>query len=121
MRFIDDHGVGARQQLAEPVVLQREIGEQQVMVDDDDFCRLCTAARLDDEAAIDELALAAEAIVDRRRDLRAQRVIVGQVLELRQVAARARLAPRVERPQRATVVASRVPSRTAASSRCQHR
>ena len=54
MRFIDDHGVGARQQLAEPAVLQREIGEQQVMVDDDDICRLRTAARFDDEAAIDE-------------------------------------------------------------------
>ena len=71
MRFVDDHGVGARQQLAEPAVLQRKIREQQVMIDDDDIRGLRAAARLDDEAAIEESAFPAKTIVDRRRDLRA--------------------------------------------------
>ena len=98
--FVDDHGVRSRQQLAEPQVFQREIREQQVMIDDHDLCGLRAAPRLGDETALDELALPAEAVVDGRCHLGAQRMILGEILELREVAGIARLPPRVERLER---------------------
>ena len=36
MRLIEDEGIDGRQQFAEAVLLQRQVGEQQVMIDDDD-------------------------------------------------------------------------------------
>ena len=64
MRLVDDHGVRARQELAEAALFQREIREQQMMVHDHDVRGLRFAARLEHEAAVEELALAAEAVVD---------------------------------------------------------
>ena len=121
MRLVDDHRVGAGQQLAESAFLEREIREQQMMVHDHDVGGLRFAARFEHEAAVEELAVVAEAVVDGRRDGGAQRVILGRVLELGEIAARARSAPRGVAPSSATVAASRVPSCSAVSSRCQQR
>ena len=50
VRFVEDEGVRAGQDLAESFLPDRQIGEQQMMVDDDDIRFLRRAARLDDEA-----------------------------------------------------------------------
>src|SRR6185503_10391467 len=52
------------------------------------------------EAAIKKRAVPSQAIVDGRCDLRAQCVIVGEILELREIAAVAGLAPGLESAER---------------------
>jgi hypothetical protein len=71
VRLVDDDRVGPGQQLPKAQILERQIREQQVVVDDHDLGGLRAATRLDHEATVDVLALAAEAILDGRRDLRA--------------------------------------------------
>ena len=51
VRLVEDHGFRARQQLAEAFVLQREVGEQQVMIDDHDVGGLRLAPGRDDVAS----------------------------------------------------------------------
>ena len=53
VRLVDDHRVGGTQQVAEAVFLEREIRQQQVMIDDDDVGLDGLAARLDHVAAAD--------------------------------------------------------------------
>ena len=99
MRLVDDHRIRAGQELAEAGLFQREIREQQVMVHDHDVRGLRFAARLEHAAAVEEFAAAAETVVDRRGNRAPQRVILRQVLELGEIAARARLAPRGDRAE----------------------
>jgi len=88
VRFVEDHGFGAGQQLAEALVLQGEVGEQQVVVDHHDVRGLRFAARGDDVAARVRGAGRAEAVLARRSDRRAGRVRIAQRFHLRQVAGR---------------------------------
>ncbi len=99
MRFVDDDDVGAREQLAETALLQGQVRQQQVMVHDHDVRRLRAPSRLEHATAIEELAIATETILDRGRHDRPQRVIVGEILELGEVAGVARLAPVGKRTQ----------------------
>ena len=59
MRFVDDDRIRARQQVAEALLLQHEVGHQQMMIDDDDVGRLRLAPRLHDVAAIERRAFRA--------------------------------------------------------------
>ncbi len=86
MRFVQNHGIGSRQQIRESLVLEREIGEQQMMVHDDDVGGLRGAARLDHMAAGVLRALLTEAILARRGDRRPHGRLLRQVRELREVA-----------------------------------
>ena len=67
------------------------------MVHDHDVRGLRLAARFEHEAAVEEFAFVAEAVVDGRRDDAAQRVILREILELGEIAAAARSAPSGDR------------------------
>ena len=86
MRLVDDERLRSRQDLAEPFLLERQVGEQQVVVDDDQVRRLRALARLHDEAFGPERALVAQAVLGRTRHHRQQRRILGQRFELGEVA-----------------------------------
>ena len=86
MRFVQDHGVRARQQIGESLVLERKIGEQQVMVHDDDVGGLCGTAGLDHVAAGVLRALLAQAVLASRGDRRPDGRLLRQIGELRKVA-----------------------------------
>ena len=47
MSFIENHGIDAWQQIPEPILLERQIGEQQVVVDHDDVGFQRRATRLE--------------------------------------------------------------------------
>ena len=53
VRLVDDDRIRARQQLAEALVLQHQVGHQQVVIDDHDVGRLRFAARPDHEAVLE--------------------------------------------------------------------
>ena len=57
MRFVENHGLGARQQIAEALVFEREIGQQQMMIHDHDVGCLRVAPRLEHMAARELRAL----------------------------------------------------------------
>ena len=79
VRLVEDHGVDRAEQIAEAVFLQREVGEQQVVVDDDDVGFERLAPRFDHVAAADLGAAIAEAVVARRGDLRPERVRIAEI------------------------------------------
>ena len=39
VRFVEDHGIAGGQKLGHPFVLEHHVGEEQVMIDDDDVRR----------------------------------------------------------------------------------
>ena len=86
VRLVDDEGLRAGQDFAEAFLLQREVGQQQVMVDHDHVGGLRALPRLHHEALAPERAFAAEAVLGGRGDHRQQRRILGQRLEFGQVA-----------------------------------
>ncbi len=51
MRFIDHHGIRGAEHIPEAILLQRQIGQQQVMIDDHHLCLLRFAPRLHQVAA----------------------------------------------------------------------
>ena len=110
MRLVDDHRVGGAEQIAEAVFLEREIGEQQVVIDDDDVGLDRLAARVDHVAAADVGAAVAEAVLARRGDLRPQRMRVAEIRHLGEIAAAAWPAPSA---RRAPSMRSRVPDEAA--------
>ncbi len=79
MRLVEDQRVAGGQQLGEPLVAQHDVGEEQVMVDDDDVGLERGLARLEDEAIGVERAICAEAVVARRRDERPDRRVFRDV------------------------------------------
>jgi len=83
VRLVENHGFGTRQQVAEALVLERKIREQQVVIDDDHVGRLRSAAGIDDMAAPELRALLTQAIFARRRDRRPERGLFGQVGKFR--------------------------------------
>ena len=68
MRLVDDDRVRARQQVAEALLLEHEVGHQQVVIHDDDVRRLRFPACRQHEALVVNRALRAEAVLARRRD-----------------------------------------------------
>ena len=86
VRLVDHEGLRAGQDFAEAFLLQREVGEQQVVVDHDDVGRLRALARLHHEAVAPERAFGAQAVVGGGGDQRQQRRIVGQRFQFGQVA-----------------------------------
>jgi hypothetical protein len=87
VRFVEDHRVARRQQLGQALVAQRDVGEEQMVVDDDDVGIERFLARLHHEALAVEGAVAAEAVVARRRDERPDRRVLRDVGELGAVTA----------------------------------
>lgn len=86
MRLVDHEGLRARQDLAEALLLERQVGQQQVMVDHHHVGRLCTLARLHHETVVPERALVAQAVVDGGGDHRVQRRVFRQGFQLGHVA-----------------------------------
>src|SRR5690606_14351914 len=82
-----------RQQLAEASVLQGKVREQEMVVHDDDVGLLRGAPRGRDEAVVEPRAACAQAVLDRRGDDGAERMVLGEIVDLREIAARARAAP----------------------------
>ena len=105
MRLVEDHRVARGQELGQPFVAQHHVGEEQVMVDDDDVGVERLLPRLQHEAVVVKRAVAAEAIVARRRDERPDRRVFRHVGELAAVAARARARERDDLRQVARIVA----------------
>ena len=88
VRFVDDQGVGEREQLGEPLLLERHVGEQQMMVDHHHVRLGGTPARLRDVASVEHGTLRPEAVVRRRGDRAPDRIVLREVVHLREVAAR---------------------------------
>jgi hypothetical protein len=86
MRLIQDHGLRARQQIAEALVLEREIGKQQVVIHDHDVGGLRVAPRLEHMAASELGTLLAQAVFTRRGNVRPERRLLRQIGEFRQIA-----------------------------------
>ena len=110
MRFVENDRIARGQQLGEPLVAQRDVGEEQVVVDDDDVGVERFLARLHHEAFAMERAVAAEAVVARRRDERPDRRVFRNVGELRAVAALGRARERDDLRQIPRVGARRQPA-----------
>ena len=86
MRLVDHERLRAGQDFAEPFLLERQVGQQQMVVDHDQVRRLRALARLHHEAFAEERAFAAEAVLGGAGDHRQQRRVFRQRLDLGQVA-----------------------------------
>ena len=84
--LVEDHRVARGQELGQALVAQHHVGEEQVMVDDDDVRGHGVGARLHHEALPVVRAVRAEAVLARRRDQRPDRGVLGDVGELGAVA-----------------------------------
>src|SRR5439155_4276561 len=69
MRLVEDERVARREQLGDAFVAQHDVGEEQVMVDDDDVGGERVTPRAHDEAVAVVRAAPAEAVVARRSGL----------------------------------------------------
>ena len=87
VRLVQHHGVGLRQQLAEALLAQRHVGQEQVMVDDHHIRLLGAAARLHHEAVVVVWAFQAEAVLHRGGHPGQDLGVFRQPLYLRQIAA----------------------------------
>ncbi len=67
VRLVEDHRVAGRQQLGHAFVAQHHVGEEQVVIDDDQVGRHRLAPRLHDEAVLVVRAILAEAVFAGRR------------------------------------------------------
>ncbi len=90
MGLVEDHGVARGQELGEPLVAQHDIGEEEVMIDDDHVRVERSFPGLEDEAVAVERAAAAEAIFAGGRDERPEGCVLRDVGELAAVAGLAR-------------------------------
>ena len=88
MRFIDDQGVGEREQFREPLLLESHVREQKVVVGHDHIRLGRPAACLDDVASVEHRTLRPQAVVRRGGDGSPHRVALGKVRHLRKVAGR---------------------------------
>jgi hypothetical protein len=101
VRLVEDRDLDARQQLGDAAVAQRHVGEEEMMVDDDDVGEHRLAPRLHHVALAVLRAFAAEAVLARRRDERDDAAALVEALELGEVAARGRQRPRLDLGERA--------------------
>ncbi len=86
MGLVDDEGLRARQDFAETLLLQREVGQQQMVVDHHQIRFLRTLACTHHEAVAPERTIRAHAVVHRGGDHRQQWRIIGQAIQLGHVA-----------------------------------
>ena len=97
MRFIEDNDGGVRQNARIGRVLlggfDGQVGAEQMMVDDDDVALGGAAAHLGNEAAVELLALRADAAIGARVELGPQMAVLRQVGQLGAVAGFGRLLP----------------------------
>ena len=110
VRLVEDDRVARGQQLGQPFVAEHDVGEEQVMIDDDDVGLERRLARLHHEALAEERAVAAEAAVPGRRHQRPDAGVLGDVGQLAAVAGLARAGERDDLRQVAGVVARRQPA-----------
>ena len=107
VRLVEDDRVAVGQQLGHAFVAQHHVGEEQVVVDDDDVGIERVLARLQHEARGVMRAVLPQAVVARRRDQRPDRGVLGHVGEFGAVAALGRTRERDDLRQVANVVARR--------------
>ncbi|EWS55532.1 hypothetical protein X551_01635 [Methylibium sp. T29] len=105
MRFVEHRHVHGRQQLCHAGVAQRQVGEEEVVVDHHQVGRHRLAAGLHHVAAAVFRAFAAEAVLARRGHQRDHRRALVQAFELGQVAAHGALRPLLDLRQRARRIA----------------
>ena len=86
MRLVEDRDLDAGQQLRDAAVAQDQVGEEQVMVDDDKIRLHRFAPRLHDVAFAVGRAIGAQAVVARRADDRDHRRALVQAVDLGEVA-----------------------------------
>ena len=87
VRLVQDDRFGTRQKLDKSFLLHREVGQQQVMIHDDEVRFLCGLARLCHVATRVLPAFLAKAVVGRRRHERPDWRILRNLDQLRPVAA----------------------------------
>ncbi len=87
VRLIQDHSLRTGQQIAEALVLERQIGQQQMVIHHDDVGGLRIAARLEYMTTRELRALLAETVLPRRGDARPHRGLLRQVGEFGKIAA----------------------------------
>ena len=85
VRLVDHEGFRTRQDLAEPFLFQRQVGQQQVVIDHDQVRRLRTLSRLHHETFRPEGAFAAQAILGGAGDHWQQRRILRQCVNFSQI------------------------------------
>src|SRR5437899_11184199 len=99
MRFIENERMSARQNFAEALLFDREIGEQQVMIDHDEIGFLRGAACLDYEAVVKLRTFRAETVLRSRGHARPQRRIFRYLGKLAAIATARTLRPGSNRMQ----------------------
>jgi hypothetical protein len=107
VRFVEHDGVAVGQELRHPLVAQHHVGEEQVVVDDDDIRVECLLACLQHETIGVVGAILAETVVARGRDQRPDRRVLGNVGQFRAIAALRRARERDDLLQVARIVARR--------------
>ena len=107
VRLVEDQRVARRQELGQPFVAQHHVGEEQMVVDDDDIRLERGLARLQHEAVGMKRAFRAEAVVARRRDERPDRGVLRNVGERAAIAGFRRARERDDLRQVPRVVARR--------------
>ena len=107
MRLVEDQRIARGQELGEALVPQHHVGEEQMMVDDDDVRFERRLARLQHEAVGVERAFGAEAVVARRRDERPDRRVLRDVGQRAAIAGLGRAGERDDLRQVPRVVARR--------------
>ncbi len=93
VRFVEHHGGVFGNDAAEIVVLHRQVGEEQVMIDDDDVALMRAAVHFGQEAALELLALLAGAQIAARVQLLPGGAGFGQRLDLGAIAGGGGLLP----------------------------
>ena len=107
MRLVEDDGIARGQQFGEAFVAQRDVGEEEVVIDDDDIGIERVLAGLHHEAVAIKRAVAAEAVVAGGRDKRPDAGVFRNVGQFGAIAAFARTRERDDFRQVAGVVARR--------------
>ena len=100
VRLVEDDGVVVRQHRGEAGVAEREVGKEQVVVDDHQLGALCPPAHAGREAVVVVLASGADSRVRTAHHARPDRVFLGDRCERGAVAGIGRLDPVTERGQR---------------------
>ena len=93
MCLVQDDRLGVGQELDEPLLLHRQVGQQQVMVDDDQVRLLCRTARLDNMTLRVLGTLLPQAVVHGRSDQRPDRGILRDLDQFGAVTALRSMAP----------------------------
>jgi hypothetical protein len=100
MRLVENDGIVVRQHRSKSGVAQREVGKEQVVVDDHELGALCATACAGREALVVVLATGANSCVRAAHHARPDWIFLGNRSERRAVTRRGCLDPSAERGQR---------------------